>query len=202
MGAPCGEGRRWGSDSQGVQGLMLQRNTWGEQKRRLMTQWKTSRLVTPQVRGKASGFQLWKCHNLRGDFRKFFRIWKVLRKPVKEWFIHVFDISVTHTLPSPPSPFPQSSSFQEVVPPPIQLPRAEISIIRSTATSKQFLWPQLFNPFYFSFISHPIVIMDLPPVCVSRCSAPVFLYRDAGCKDTILYTCQFFLNKYMGLIHF
>lgn len=97
MGAPCGEGRRWGSDSQGVQGLMLQRNRWGEQKRRLMPQWKTSRLVTPQVRGKASGFQLWKCHNLRGDFRKFFRIWKVLRKPVKEWFIHVFDISVTHT---------------------------------------------------------------------------------------------------------
>lgn len=97
MGAPCGEGRRWGSDSQGVQGLMLQKNTWGEQKRRLMPQWKTSRLVMPQVRGKASGFRLWKCHNLRGDFRKFFRIWKVLRKPVKEWFIHVFDISVTHT---------------------------------------------------------------------------------------------------------
>ena len=108
----------------------------------------------------------------------------------------------THTLPSPPSPFPQSSSLQEVAPPPIQLPRAEISIIRSTATSKQFLWPQLFNPFYFSFISHPIVIMDLPPVCVSRCSAPVFLYPDDGCKDTILYTCQFFLNNTQHLKQF
>lgn len=101
-------------------------------------------------------------------------------------------MSHTHT-PISSLTFPSVFSFQEVALP-IQLPRAEISIIRSTATSKQFLWPQLFNPFYFSFISHPIVIMDLPPVCVSRCSAPCLPMPDAGCKDTILYKCQFFLN--------
>lgn len=28
----------------------------------------------PQIKEKSSGFQLSKCHNLRGDLRKFFRI--------------------------------------------------------------------------------------------------------------------------------
>lgn len=35
-----------------------------------------------------------------------------------------------------------------------------------------------------------------------QCSAPVFLYPDAGCKDTILYKCQFFLNNTQHLKQF
>lgn len=101
-------------------------------------------------------------------------------------------------MPSPhhPSSFPQSYLSQEAAPASTQLPRTESpSSDQVPPPRRSFLWPQLFNSIYFSFISH-LIITDLLSACVSGCSLPTFLDPVAEWKYPILYQCQSFLINY------